>query len=344
MGRSTISHGLSISLVLGSLLMAPVLTETAQAQSASDGRAELPSTQAYRAATQEGRTAYNNGSYETALDHFIDAAQARPDQPSVYRNIARTYYWMKQYAPAVAYYDMYLRVAPDSAETKRITQERRSAADRTGDTVWKLPDDQKRVQEALQEQLNTGDAYTQGGGGAWALYQTLLRTGYARPDLAELKARLRTKLVDEFEARLVPQDGQPTPQLSLSEWRLQEERLQSALKLADTQSFAGRLRDRLQVVDAAVALLNGEWGRAASMAQSATKSNPDMDFVRWFHLAALVHAERYGEASAALDNLRSRVAGESSQLRDYHRLMQAIVAQRRGDTDSAASIYSDLLD
>jgi hypothetical protein len=80
------------------------------------------------------------------------------------------------------------------------------------------------------------------------------------------------------------------------------------------------------------------------MAQSATKSNPDMDFVRWFHLAALVHAERYGEASAALDNLRSRVAGESSQLRDYHRLMQGIVAQRRGDTDSAASIYSDLLD
>lgn len=344
MHRRTTTTIVALSLGLASLVSVSVMgTPTARAQTSADG-AELPSTQAYRAANGEGRTAYNNGSYETALEHFIDAAQARPDQPSVYRNIARTYYWMKRYAPAVAYYDMYLRVAPESAETKRITQERRSAEDRTGDTVWKLPDDQKRVYEALQDQLNTGDAYTNGGGGAWALYQTLLRTGYARPDLAELKERLRTKLVDEFEGRLAPQDGQPTPQLSLSEWRLQEERLESALKLADTQTYAGRLRDRLQIVDAAVALLNSEWNRAAELARSAAGSNPQMGFVRWFHLAALVHAERYGDASSALDNLRSQLAGESSQLRDYHRLMQAIVAQRRGDTESAASIYSDLLD
>lgn len=339
------SRRLSIVVItVGLALVGSVWPTGARAAEAKSGAETSQASEAFQQALQKGKDAYNAQEYQAARGHFVEAIQVRPDQPTLYRNLARTNYWMKDYPAAVHYYDIFLRLAPDSKQTKQITAERRSAADRAGDKVWKLPADQQRVLEALRDQLNEGAAYTEGGGGAWALYRALLRSGYAQPELARLQKRLRQKLLDEFEGLVVPESGQPTPQLTLTDWKRQRERLQAARRLALDPAVRQVIDRRELIVEAAVALLNNQWQTAADRAAAANEQNPDMTFVRWFQLAALLHAERYREASRVLESMRSELAGAPPQLMDYLTVMEGVVAQRRGNAEEAATNYSEMLD
>lgn len=291
-----------------------------------------------------GDRAYQNGNYEAAEKALVRAAQAAPERPRTYLALARSYFQQERYARAVAYYETHLQLVGDNADTSRANKERRLAAHRASDAVWSLPKAQERVLKALRDKLDEGRAYTEGGGGAWALYRTLLRTGYAQPDLGRLRERLRDKILDEFDDRLRPEQGTPTPTLTLADWKVQRKRLEAAAELESSSAFRERLDRRRQVVDAAVALINGRARPAAKRARGAAEANPDLDFLRWFRAVALVEAGNYEPALEALATYRKELDDPPDRLLRYADLLEAQIARRRDDADSAAERYWQLLE
>ena len=55
-------------------------------------------------AVRQGLDAYENGAYQKALKHFIDAQLEEPDKPEIYYNIANTYYKLGDYDSAYQNY------------------------------------------------------------------------------------------------------------------------------------------------------------------------------------------------------------------------------------------------
>lgn len=319
------------------LLMA-VAAPTVHAEATSNGeQADEGPPAEWKEAFDRGDRAYRNEKFEAAEKALVEAVQAAPKHPRTYLALARTYFQREKYARSVAYYDFYLKLADDRKD--RAQKERRLASHRAGDAVWKLPETQKRVSDALRERLAEGDAYTEGGGGAWGLYETLLRTGYARPDLARLRDRLRRKLVDEFDARLEPSPGQPMPTLELSGWKLQRERLKSAGQLADGSSERRAIEERHLIVDAAISLVNGRAEQAARRARKAREAHPDRRFLRWLRIVALVEAADYETARAELEEWRDDLGDAPERLGEYTDYLESVVDRYEGDAEGATDTY-----
>lgn len=304
--------------------------------------AEEPSSEFSRL-MDEGRNAYNDSKWKRAAQLYRRAAQVAPERPAAYRNLARAHFMNENYARAATLYEQYLELAPASADTSRIERERKLATHRAGEDVWTRPDSQKRVLEALRDALTEGEAYTEGGGGAWALYKALLRTGYVHPDLGHIQTRLRERLLEEFKQRATPESDQPTPVLSLQDWQRQQRRLEAARSLTGDSEVRSKIDDRMRIVETALALLNGRSEEAAEHAASAREANPDMDVLRWFEVAALVGAEQYDRAEERLDAVSAETEDLSESKRRYLQALRAIVAHRRGDAGAAADLYRRVL-
>ena len=67
---------------------------------------------------REGLNAYENGEYEKALKHFIDAQLEEPDRPEIYYNIGNTYYKMGDYEAAHKNYLSALKTEDKELEQK----------------------------------------------------------------------------------------------------------------------------------------------------------------------------------------------------------------------------------
>lgn len=322
------------ALVVAWLVMVPAAATAAPTAPTDD----------YAAVIKRANTAYNDGDYDQAVDAFREAIQARPEKAVPYRNLARTYFWKSDYAAAVAYYDMYLRLATEADDRKQVQSERRLAASRAGEKVWTTPEAQRMALAALEDKLENGPAYTQGGGGAWGLYETLLRTGYAQPELARVRRTLVKKLLDEYEGLLVPAADQPTPRLDLQDWQVELDRLQAARELSDDEVVHAMIDRRESVAKAGLALLNGQFEDAASLAETAAEQNPDMAFVPWFRILALVEL---GENQQALDTLEAfakKLARSNPGQLGYAKVLRANILQRMGRGGDAAGLYLGLVD
>lgn len=299
--------------------------------------------ESYSVLMKAANGAYNAGDYDQAVEGYVRAIQARPAKAAPYRNLARTYFWQGEYNAAVTYYDIYLRLAPEADDREQIRSERRLASSRGGDEPFTAPEAQRLALQAFEDQLQEGAAYTKGGGGAWGSYQTLLRTGYARPDLTRLRSRLVQRLLDEFEGLLVPAQNQPTPQLGLEEWQLQQRRLDAATRLSDDEAIAEIIARRAKIADAAVALLNGLHQKAVELGETAIEQNPDMGFMRWLHVNALVETGEHQAALDALQALRDKLAQTAPNQLGYAKVLEASILQRMGRSDQAADLYLGLV-
>lgn len=305
--------------------------------------AQPASTRIYEAALKQGNTAYNAGDYDAAVEAYVDAIQAAPLQAPAYRNLARAYFWSSRYAAASAYYDHYLRLAPEAADVEQVKAERRLSGERARDAVYTLPDAQRMALEAFGRELESGRAYTSGGGGAWALYETVLRTGYAEPQLAQLRSRLARRLLDEFDAHATPEAGQLTPRLDLEGWQLQAERLAAAQSIADDPALVEILKKRSTAVEAAIAMLTSQWNDAASLARLARTSNPDFEFLVWLEASSLMSANKYEEVLRLLDEVARELLDRDRDRLDYVRALRAIALHRMQRHEDAAALYLEVL-
>lgn len=296
------------------------------------------------ALVEQATDAYNQADYDQARQAFIRAIQIAPQNPDLYRNLARTFFWQNDYAAATAYYDFYLRLAPANApDLEQIHGERRLAATRAGMQVWQTPEQQRLVLQSLNDQLDEGRAYTAGGGGAWSLYQTLIRTQFAQPELAQLKKRLVRRLFDEIESQFVVPTDQPSPRLDLEDWKVQRERIEATRSLTDDEVILDALQRRLLIVQTAESLLLARYADAVQQAELAMRNNPDIIFTAWFQITALLHSQRFTRALAAIDELEPRLRQNAPTLLDYAQILRAAALQKNGQHNDAATIYSELL-
>lgn len=309
----------------------------------SDSKEESARDQKANALSQAANRAYNDGDYSASEAQFRELIQLVPDRRTAYRNLARSYFWQAKYPEAVAYYDIYLRVSADADDREQIQSERRLATSRAGDRVWSLPSAQAQVLSALESALENGHAYTAGEGGAWGIYNALLRAGYAQPELAGLKRRLARNLLTEFVGLLVPDAGQPTPQLDLDDWRVQQERLDAVLGLSDDPEVIDVVERRSSLTAAATALLTDRFERARALSQQAAEDNPDQPFILWFLARAELENSRPAEALKTLERIKTESASQHPALEDYAEIFRAAVLQRMNNSDEAAEIYLKLI-
>lgn len=290
-----------------------------------------------------GNAAYNEQRYDEAQTSYIRAIQKDPQRALAYRNLARAHFWRHQYAAATAFYDHYLRLAPEDENLEGIRSERRLAATRAADEVWVLPDNQRMALAAFQRELEGGRAYTRGGGGAFGLYQTLQRTGYAQPDLLEFRQRLSRRILDEFESLLFPREAELLPGLDLDGWQLQADRLEAIRGLDPQEATAEVVARRARIVGCAMALLTSRFDEAAMIAKTAAEENPDFRFLRWIQIIALIQAGQNPAALQALESFARELGQISTGQLEYARVLRGILLERMQRHEDAADLYLDML-
>lgn len=260
---------------------------------------------------EDARALYRAERFDEAIPFIVEGIQRQPDRAELYLGLARTFFQAGRLDEAVWYYDLYLRefAADDSADATRRRERERVLAERSSANAARedaerapaLPPAQDAARERFVQRLTDGPIVAARGAGAEALWTTLLRTGYARPDLAALRAQLAAAA--RAEARTFLHAGMAAlPAADLQEWELQRTRLRLALDLIEAEAdTADRSLDEaaLHFVDGQLALLNDApetaQGRFASSVQRAptflparlgllnallAQDSPDRDAVR----------------------------------------------------------------
>ncbi len=293
---------------------------------------------AHDTAMLAGREAYNAEDFQRARQEFLRAAQTLPERPAAYRNLARAHFWLGNYSRATRFYDVYLEIASGAADAGDIEEERAAAVARATDDPG--PDaSQEMALRSLRREIDEGRGYTVGGGGAWGLYRTLLRMGYAEPALAELQRELWGKIALEFERDLEPDDG-ILPVLTREEWTLQEDRLDALEELTRRRSDREMVDRRRLVVETARDLLDGRYGRAGERALEATLQNGDLPYVGFYRVVALERSRRPDDALSALDGWAGEVGADGDPL---VRVFRGQLLQQLDRSDEAATIFKEIL-
>lgn len=78
--------------------------------------------QSQKAWFEEGNAAYNEGSYEKALDKYNLIIEAGLESASLYYNMGNTYYKMKDFPHAILYYEKALKLDPGNEDIKTNLQ------------------------------------------------------------------------------------------------------------------------------------------------------------------------------------------------------------------------------
>jgi hypothetical protein len=232
---------------------------------------------------------------------------------------------------------------PPPVDRDSVSAERRLALARSNQEVLEFSEAQKLTLGVLQKELDKGRAYSPGGGGAWYAYQTLLRTGFAHPDLIAIRARLARRLLDEFEALLLPEEHQITPLLELEDWNHQAERIEAADSVVREEALKDVIARRRKLVEAVNALLQGEPHHAAQICQEARAANPDLRFASWFEIVSLIRASSLELADQRLDSFMDRLRAEAPEELGHADLLKVIILQRTGRHREAAQTYFDIL-
>lgn len=216
-------------LLLFTLILVPI---TAHAQ------LDLDAEEAW----EEARYWYGEEDYTQARTYAIQAAQRAPGNPDYYLGIARILFFLEDYEGAVFYYDLYLNhfgpSLPDDIPRRNrpseVADERESAnlARENPSAAALMPEASSGPMAMLRERLDSGIIVTDNRSGAWWAYQTLLRSGYAHPELAILQERLVQALLDEAEL-FVNARMASMPALSYEQWQLQEQRFAHYLDLTE---------------------------------------------------------------------------------------------------------------
>lgn len=315
------------------------------------------------------RVLYAEQRFEEARPLLTQAVQADPLNAAYYLGLARTVFWLGEYDLAVFYYDLYLGElapyiaddAPARNQPSRVRDERESAnASRAepGAAVV-VPSAQEQARAALQQRLVDGPVLAVNGGGAVSVYEALLRSGYARPDLIEIRAQLASALVREAAA-ITPHTSPIVPSLEFAEWEAQRRRwsLATAFSAPPTASaetggaeVAGPVvvdgvntTAQTLLCDAQLQFMNQNWERARELFEQAAASNPDLLPAHSGRLNAL-YWERRGtqnadEAIEAFAQTVARLGVDDLGVVDVYR---AAFLSLGGRDDDAAALLASIL-
>ncbi|MGF1509194.1 MAG: PEGA domain-containing protein [Myxococcota bacterium] len=77
---------------------------------------------AFNARMETGRTAFQRGDYEAAINEFLAALEYKPEEPAPFYNIAKSYEALARYEEAIANYEQYLQLAPNAPDRENVEE------------------------------------------------------------------------------------------------------------------------------------------------------------------------------------------------------------------------------
>lgn len=308
------------------------------------------------------RELYRQGDWQNALRYATEAAQRDPDEPRYYLAIARIHFYLQNFERAIWFYDTFLELTealgvdyPDASSRERARGERISAQSRLADRSAPIeePTTFRQVREAFLERLEAGPAVEGSSGGAWGTFQSLLRVGYAAPDLAELRRRFEEAA--RAEGMMIFEQAAPTlPTLSAEAWRAQlvrfaepSRRLPAPLPFDGGGADAGepalneQERERrayVALIDGQLAYLRQSYAQATSSFREATELSP-RSTLAWCGLMNALLAQRQTAPRELREALREMLEHvDEAALRAFY---QAAVNEQTGDSEGAAQTLAD---
>lgn len=203
--------------------------------------AALPARASADTPLQEAQRHYSAGDYAAAEGVLTRAIQANPLQRDYYLGLARTLNLMERFEEAAFVYMLYLNHADLNSSgdrpSQRVLQEYAGVQSEREhpERAPAPPETQEAALTVLEERMETGPIVSGRAGDAWGFLETLLRTGYARPELQ----LIRENLADSLRRELLtasPLDATLLPSLSWEGWELQELRLERLRQLDEELS------------------------------------------------------------------------------------------------------------
>lgn len=310
------------------------------------------------------RDAYRAQDWQTARSYTAAASQRDPKEPRYYLSLARIAFQQGEYEDAVWFYDLFIEYARDQSDDysgtyapHRAEAERKSANGRreTPTEPPQEPDAQVRVRNALLSRLKEGAVIRKGGGGALATFETLMRIGYANPDIEQLRTAVSNAAGEEADRMLERGHGR-LPALSYPEWKQQAERYEAAYKLipppvpfegkehADTDArdkeSAPKAKAYQRLSEAQRQYLLHNWSTAARLFHEALEIHPTLHLAHQGRLNALLasNSADAGTLSQALKDFEAAVPNTPDLP-----LYRAMVTAAMKDSSRASSQLLEIL-
>lgn len=310
------------------------------------------------------RDAYRAQDWRAARSYTAAASQRDPKEPRYYLSLARIAFQQAEYEDAVWFYDVFIEYARNRTPAfegtyalNRAEAERKSANARRDDpaSAPDEPDAQVRVRKALLSRLNEGPAIRSSGGGALDTFKSLLRLGYANPDLTQLRTAVEDAAGAEAD-RLLERGRGRLPTLSYQEWKQQAERYEAAYALipppvafegkggaknaADETTPAPKAKAYQKLSQAQRQYLLHNWSTAARLFHEALEIHPTLSLAHQGRMNALLAASTpdVGAIHQAMTDFETMVP-EHPDLAIYRAMSTAAM----GDAERASDQLVDLL-
>ncbi len=239
-----------------------------------------------------GREAYNAGDFAAAVTAFRAVARRHPENPAIYRALARAASWADAPETAIRAYRHYLALAPGAADGDKVKAELTLALRKTESPPAEGPP--PAVAEALAAVIerSKADAFA-GEAGALAALDALLAIDYVGPELAEGR-----RAVDETLRRR-------TDEL-IGRWWAPDDRASPEALTAMAAGWAARAKrgaldyeaERMSAAVTGLGQLAGQkWSEAIETLGPVAPGDPRL---RYAQAVALARAERHVEAEQVL--------------------------------------------
>ena len=243
-----------------------------------------------------GNRAYNKKDYRGAVSIYAKAIQSDPRGAlKAYLNTARAYNQLKEFHHSTQYYEWYMELETEKSKNHKVKAEYKHAKRkrRKQPAVPVINATQTNALQRLDEALKSNaPIMTRDGGGVYGLYSVLLRTGYAAPMLANLRAELGRRLFEEAQSVVIPPANSPVPSLQREGWRLVIQRLDHAKALGVLSVGQEDLESALKSTALGwEALIRADHPTALAHFEAAIAVRQDIPASRWGHALATLYTD-----------------------------------------------------
>lgn len=277
----------------------------------------------------KAKEAYGAGRYNEAGRHLFALAQKFPENPAVYRSMARAHSWAGEPVKAIISYRHYLDLAPDASDQQKVRAELDLLLRRVKTPPPKgLPKDIKGAFDDVEVRAQAG-RFT-GPDGAFSALESIHQAKHVSPRLGSTRKVLRDALKEHSERALERwwAPGSQAKKNTLLEIASGWEKLGDSLKLN------GKEKEWAAAVDGLAHLAAGEPETAAELLAPVAPGNTRL---RYAQVVALVRIKKFKAAKTILDAL---VRGQAD-VRIH--LLHGFVSQKLKD-DTATESFMMALD
>ena len=279
-----------LMFILGAVL---ALSSTSVAQEPSNTNAQsAASTLPEDPLTTQAREAYNASRFNEAGRLFRQVARKYPENPAVYRAMARAFSWAEEHASAIIAYRQYLAMASDADDASKVQAELDLVSKKV-DTQPPIgpPSNIRQALDAIEARAKAGRF--NGREGAFGALDAVLESSWVGPEIAIARRKAIAGLSRHSE-EAVDRWWSPSSVLkstTAAELTLAWEGVAERLEKSGLAPSGGELRMK-SAIDGLAALSDGNHKKAVELLEGASAQDHRLRFAQ---AVALMKLKRYRE-------------------------------------------------